>query len=99
MYYPIYTFYHNGVLLTQRMGNVANQTIGIEITLEKVSVSINLTDSDGKHNHKKLSYPMPINEYRTAESIKAEFDYFEKTLLEKNPHFYGITKENVLGRK
>lgn len=79
----------NNVFLIRKYGSTARQVIEISITLKKIYVYINLTDYLGKHNYKNLEYPMPINEYRIAESIKAEFDYFEKTLLSKNPQFYG----------
>jgi len=81
--------YSNNVYLSRGRTSSDLQWIEIKMTLEKVYVKIRLTNVQSKSFSKDLTYTMPINESNTAASIKAEFDYFEKTLLESDPKFYG----------
>lgn len=94
LYHLTYLGYNNAYLL-KRIDTVASKSIDIRPTIEKLNISIVLRDKNGKSHSKFLSYAITVNQKEVAETIKAEFLYFESKILKENPEFYGAIKDRI----
>jgi hypothetical protein len=88
-YYNLVYLGYNNAYLFKKINENASKSIEVRPSENSLGISITLKDNKGKMHHKSLSYPITINQKEVAETIKAEFLYFENGLLKQTPEFYG----------
>jgi len=78
----------NDACLLQKINNRNVKFINVSTSNDSVYIAITLVDRSEKRYYKNLKYPISINQLSMAETVKAEFLYFENNLLKTNPNFY-----------
>ncbi|WP_427871781.1 hypothetical protein [Flavobacterium sp. MMS24-S5] len=83
--------FHNNATLYKEISHPSSKSISFRTTKTDLNITITLTDKNNKKFSKYLKYPINLNQQDTAETVKAEFLYFESKLLKENSQFYKIT--------